>query len=126
MKKTIVLFIIMTVGGSFLSAQQIINTNKKNTCVYDTETSSLQSCNEQTVAAVFTFDENRFTFTHNVGGVNAVYAIENKVYTAPFWTYRINNGEGVMFDLKVNMQTKEYYFYPVNLTDGIAVEWFKQ
>lgn len=125
MKRTLFILFFVAASANFLSAQQIINTTHKNTCTYNTATSSLQSCNEQSVAAVFTFDENRRTFTHNVGGVISTYAIDNKVYSAPFWTYRINNGEGVMFDLKVNPSTKEYFFYPLTLTDGVSVEWFK-
>jgi len=125
MKRALFILLFAIAGVNFLSAQQIINTTLKNTCTYNTETASLQGCSEQTLSAVFTFDENRRTFTHNVGGVVATYAIENKVYTAPLWTYRINNGEGVMFDLKVNTQTREYFFYPLVLTTGATVEWFK-
>lgn len=124
MKRTFITLLLLIAGLQFSAAQQIINTTVKSTCTYQASTSSLQGCADQNEAVVFTFKENQKQFIHTVGGVESLYAIESRSYQAPLWTYRINNGEGVMYDLKINNSTREYYFYPVSLADGSVVNWY--
>jgi hypothetical protein len=125
MKRSFTTFLLLVVGWQFSIAQQIINTTTKSTCTYQASSSSLQGCVDENQTAVFTFNENVKTFVHQVNGTNTEYAIESRVYEAPVWTYRINNGEGLMFDLKINQSTREYYFYPVALTDGAVVHHYQ-
>jgi hypothetical protein len=124
MKRTFITLLVLIVGLQFSAAQQIIQTTVKSTCSYQASSSSLQGCVEENQPVTFTFQENTKVFTHSVGGVATTYAIESRVFEAPLWTYRINNGEGLMFDLKINQSTREYYFYPVSLTDGSVVNWY--
>lgn len=124
MKRTFITLLLLVVGFQFSVAQQIINTTVKSTCTYQASSSSLQGCVEENQAVVFTFQENTKTFTQLIGGVTTTFAIENRSFQAPLWTYRINDGEGLMYDLKINQSTREYYFYPLTLTDGSVVNWY--
>ena len=124
MKRTCITLMLLVVGFQFSVAQQIINTTVKATCTYQAGSSSLQGCVEENQAVTFTFQENTKTFTHTTNGVSTIYAIESRTFEAPLWTYRINNSEGLMYDLKINQSTHEYYFYPVSLVEGSVVNWY--
>jgi hypothetical protein len=124
MKRTVITLLLLVAGLQFSVAQQIINTTIKSTCTYQASSSSLTGCSDQSQTVILTFRENQKIFTHNINGVEMSYAIESRTYEAPFFTYRVNNGEGLMYDLKVNQSTQQCYFYPVTLTDGAEVNWY--
>ena len=120
MKKIIIILSAVIICCQITFAQQIIQTNTKSTCTYQ-GTATLQGCVAENLNVIFTFNENQKTFIHNVNGVDSQYAIENRTYESPYWSYRISNGEGVMYDMKANQATKEFIFYPVNLVNGATV-----
>lgn len=102
------------------TAQQIINTNQKSTCTYN-GTPELQSCADVVSNTTFTFKENNFLLILTTDGVNTNYTIESKAYEAPYWKYRINDGNGTSYDLWSDQKAKEFNFCPTTLANGVTV-----
>jgi hypothetical protein len=119
--KRILMALIVFLGLTQISfSQQIIHTNKKSSCSF-VEPSSMQGCVDESLDAIFRFNENIKTFIHTVAGVEVTYNIENRTFASPFWTYRITNADG-SYDLKFNQANKEFYFYPTTvLVNGSPV-----
>lgn len=123
MKKCILVCLLSFGFIQLSNAQQTIQTNIKASCTL--QSGEVQGCVEESITASITLNENKFMATLVVNGVETVYAVESKVYQAPYWKYTISNTQGDMMFLKVHQSIKEFGFYPVNESDGAVVTIYK-
>lgn len=121
MKKLLQLSIMVLAAGVIHAQTVHISTDYKQTCYWNTSTSSFDKCGDNSeYASMFTINESETIFTHTTNDIKSSYYVKDKEYKAAYdaYVYNVTSDVGNKYMFIVDLKNKLVKIMSATHTDA--------